>query len=407
MPDVAPHAEQSPEPARGVGAVLLWACFLAASWTWVIGMLFPVLLVRDYGLAGWIVFAIPNVVGAAAMGFVIATPALSRRVVSHHGEACFRFSEICIALHVFAVGWAYTLLFPGIWGVMATGLFAVVVFMAGARSRWVLVATAAAVGVSLLTLLAWLAAPEIGLDDAPPRGALSLRDLALFTPAAVLGFILSPYLDLTFHRARQATTPTTGRWAFAVGFGAFFLAALVLSLLYARTLRPLFPLHDEPLDMDVPDALIYILAAHLTIQAGVTVALHLREIGERRGHAGLHRAGMLAIAGAALAWWAVTEPELYLGQTAGELVYRGFLLFFGLVFPAYVWLCMLPTRHPTPAGTRLAVYLVTLLFVVPMGYYGFLVGDSGWMLGGVMTLVVARLAVEWLPGDRQPEAGSG
>ena len=398
MAEVHAHAEQSPEPARGFAAALLWACFLAASWTWVIGMLFPVLLVRDYGLAGWIVFAVPNVVGAAAMGFVIATPAISRRVVVSHGEACFRFSEICIAMHVFAVGWAYTMLL-GAWGVIATGFFAVLVFMAGANVRWLLLATAAAVGVSLVTLLAWLAAPEIGLNDAAPRGALTLRDLALFTPAAVLGFVLSPYLDLTFHRARQATTPVTGRWAFAIGFGAFFLAALVLSLLYARVLRPLFPLHDEPLDMDVPDALVYILAAHLTIQAAVTVALHLREIGERRGHAGLHRAAMLGIAGVALAWWAVTEPELYLGQTAGELVYRGFLLFFGLIFPAYVWLCMLPTRHPTPAGTRLAVYFATLLFVVPMGYYGFIVGDSGWMLGGVMTLVVARLGVEWLPSE--------
>ncbi len=403
MADAHAHAEQSPVPARGPAAALLWACFLAASWTWVIGMLFPVLLVRDYGLAGWIVFAIPNVVGAAAMGFVVATPALSRRVVSSHGEACYRFSEICIAMHVFAVGWAYTLLL-GAWGVIATGFFAVVVFMAGARPRWLLTATAAAVGVSLVTLLAWLAAPEIDLNAAARGGALSLRDLAMFTPAAVLGFVLAPYLDLTFHRARQATAPATGRWAFAVGFGAFFLAVLVLSLLYARMLRPLFPLHDEPLDMDVPAALVYILAAHLTIQAGVTVALHLRELGERRGHAGLHRAAVLGIAGVALAWWAVTEPELYLGQTAGELVYRGFLLLFGLAFPAYVWLCMLPTRHVTPAGGRLVVFWLTLLFVAPMGYYGFIVGDSGWMLGGLLTLVAARLVVEWLPSERRRES---
>ena len=30
--------------------VLAWACFLGCSWTWVIGMLLPILLVRDFGL---------------------------------------------------------------------------------------------------------------------------------------------------------------------------------------------------------------------------------------------------------------------------------------------------------------------------------------------------------------------
>src|SRR6266404_3216610 len=48
-----------------------WAVFLAVSWTWCIGMFLPVLLVRDYGLWGWIVFAVPNMIGAAAMGWVM------------------------------------------------------------------------------------------------------------------------------------------------------------------------------------------------------------------------------------------------------------------------------------------------------------------------------------------------
>ncbi|MDB5302268.1 MAG: hypothetical protein JWO87_3931, partial [Phycisphaerales bacterium] len=43
-----------------------WGAFLACSWTWCIGMFLPVLLVRDFGEMGWLVFAAPNVVGAAA-----------------------------------------------------------------------------------------------------------------------------------------------------------------------------------------------------------------------------------------------------------------------------------------------------------------------------------------------------
>ena len=71
----AETANQPPQldvtPARGPGHAVLWACFLGCSWTWVIGMFFPVLLLRDYGFMGWVVFAIPNVVGAAAMGWVL------------------------------------------------------------------------------------------------------------------------------------------------------------------------------------------------------------------------------------------------------------------------------------------------------------------------------------------------
>ena len=34
-------------------------------------MFLPVLIMREYGIAGWFVFAIPNVVGAAAVGWVL------------------------------------------------------------------------------------------------------------------------------------------------------------------------------------------------------------------------------------------------------------------------------------------------------------------------------------------------
>ena len=41
----------------------LWAFFLACSWTWCVGMFLPVLLVRNWGIWGWVVFAVPNVIG--------------------------------------------------------------------------------------------------------------------------------------------------------------------------------------------------------------------------------------------------------------------------------------------------------------------------------------------------------
>src|SRR5688572_9226592 len=84
---------------------LIRATFLAASWTWVIGMFLPVLLVREYGVWAWVIFAIPNCVGAAAMGWTLRTPVQSRDMVDAHAVACRAFSLVTIAFHVFVVGW--------------------------------------------------------------------------------------------------------------------------------------------------------------------------------------------------------------------------------------------------------------------------------------------------------------
>src|SRR3954465_13192934 len=90
---------------RGQGHWLLWAVYLGMSWTWCIGMFLPVLLVRDYGLAGWAVFAIPNVVGAAAMGWVLARPGARERVLAEHRTACVAFSAVTLAFHAYFLTW--------------------------------------------------------------------------------------------------------------------------------------------------------------------------------------------------------------------------------------------------------------------------------------------------------------
>src|SRR5215211_1225762 len=64
-------------------------------------MFLPVLLVRDYGLWAWFVFAIPNVIGAAAMGWVLRDTDASHRMVTKHLPAVVAFSLVTIAFHVF------------------------------------------------------------------------------------------------------------------------------------------------------------------------------------------------------------------------------------------------------------------------------------------------------------------
>src|SRR5947199_7998526 len=94
---------------------LSWAAYLACSWTWCIGMFLPVLLVRDYGLGGWFVFAIPNVIGAAAMGWVLARPGASERLSTEHRTACVAFSAITLAFHAFFLAWLALRVIPLPW----------------------------------------------------------------------------------------------------------------------------------------------------------------------------------------------------------------------------------------------------------------------------------------------------
>src|SRR3954451_20258322 len=84
---------------------LLWAFFLGCSWTWCIGMFLPVLLMRNWGVWAWVAFAVPNVIGAAAMGFVIRSRQVSEDILINHKTAIGVFSLVTIAFHIYFVYW--------------------------------------------------------------------------------------------------------------------------------------------------------------------------------------------------------------------------------------------------------------------------------------------------------------
>ena len=118
-------------PRSGPAAALVWACFLGCSWTWVIGMFFPVLLLRDYGVWGWVAFAAPNVIGAAAMGFVLS-PQRARTLWEQHAGAVRWFSDVTLGFHVFVLMWLGTQLFgPAAWAACALPLL----ILPGARRK--------------------------------------------------------------------------------------------------------------------------------------------------------------------------------------------------------------------------------------------------------------------------------
>ena len=388
--------------AAGPVAALAWALYLAAAWTWVIGMFLPVLLVRDFGDPGWWVFAVPNVIGAAAVGFVWRNAAASDLAVARHRHAMLAFSGATLLLHGLVIGAWLTPLFGWPWAVGAI-LVASLVELAAERRR---AAVACGVVVTLVSLAAfayWQKDARLWGLDPPVGDRLTHRDLLLAAPAIGLGFLLCPHLDLTLQRARRHTTPRTGRLAFALGFGVFFLAMIAFSLMYAPLLRSLFS--PRRVFHLVPPLLIP-LAIHVTGQAGLTAGLHLREMKRHAGHRGRLIAWLMV--GLGLAMGITVLP----GDAAGvessgigvdEAAYRVVLLLYGLAFPVYVLLMMSPLRRRGSVRYRGIVSATAIVTASPMAALGFLTESTIWLLGVYGVVLAAAAAVWWSP----PPSASG
>ncbi len=379
-------------------AALGWGVYVAVSWTWVIGMFLPVLLVRDFGLLGWAAFAVPNVIGAAAVGFVMKSPRQSAEVTVRHAKAFGAFTVVTIAMQAFTLAWLATRLVGPIAGVVVPTV-AVLLATLGRRVPvaiqlmlagvvWLISAT---IGVAVH---GWLSVPTIGEIDGP--------DLAGLAVVCTLGFLTCPFLDVTLQFARQATGDRS-RLAFGFGFGGFFLAMIALTLGYATLLPGLMRAEFDGAEQLVAALLV----AHLATQVTFTMTAHLSAI-ERlslfTGETGIRPAwtwtvAMLVLAafgvvlGAELRWTNFDGSQLtggfatreLLGYTPGELVYRGFLGFFGLIFPTYVLVVMVARRSMRACALVIAVaapFMAVAFFGGPSGW------TMGWAIAGGAVLVV-------------------
>lgn len=396
-------SNDSPVPMRGAGAAVMWALFLGCSWTWVIGMFLPVLLVRDYGLWGWVAFAVPNVLGAAAMGFVLRDAQASRALVEKHAAACRWFGLVTVAYQAYLIG-----ALAGPLGLAAAGIIVVAILAAGRTIH--LRDTFAALIVFAVSLGLFAYAQSTGqlwtrLDPATVTGRHSMLDLQLFIPAAVFGFALCPYLDLTFHRARQATTPGAGRAAFAIGFGVVFFSMILFSLGYAGAFENV----NAHIGFDLAPKLWPVLLAQLIVQGAFTAAVHLRSLRRPSGQSGGSTAefglavtvavglmmglGVLLVDGEPQPW--MRNWEFVTSVT--ELGYRAFLLLYGTVFPAYVLICMTPTYRQVSHKSRVVLFAVAAALSYPLACMAFIANRSLWVLPILAVMVIARVAVECLP----------
>jgi uncharacterized membrane protein YiaA len=366
-------------------SALAWAVFLGCSWTWVIGMFLPVLLVRDYGIWAWFVFAIPNVIGAAAVGWTVRDPAHSQQMVRAHYAACTAFSFVTIAFHVFFLGW---LLAPWLTvGTLAPGLFiagfAYATLRAGMGVELIAILT---YGFSLLMAAVFYRTGGMGIVGDRPWAFH--RAVLWLAPVCVLGFALNPYLDLTFHAVRQrAQSRRTSRVAFGVGFGGVFFSMIVFTLFYSGALWSAIGAGDVP----ASNAPIWFVLGHILFQACYTIGLHTASATARFAPRIWIAWGAAVLIGIAAAMWARHEAVTH-SLIADEFIYRLFMAAYGLVFPAYVWLCILPSwRDPqSPPRRAIVVFTIVVIVAAPMFWMAFIASHMVWLVPGLLVILAGR-----------------
>jgi hypothetical protein len=73
------------------------------------------------------------------------------------------------------------------------------------------------------------------------------------------------------------------------------------------------------------------------------------------------------------------------------------MAFYGLVFPTYVWLFMMPSMRRRPIAARpprtasIVFFGAVLTLAAPAYWMGFVEGRMLWLVGGLLVVVLSRL----------------
>lgn len=410
----------SPAPRTNWIRAVTSAVFLACSWTWCIGMYLPIYLIRDFGWPGWVAFAVPNVIGAALVGWVWRRAGSSEAFVARNLGAMRAFSGWTIVFHVVFTGWMLAWISESLldnWGPggVAHGLVLVLaMLLGGLGSRAFRVFAVFAFVLSWLCVVgASLTSSTLGLPEA--TGRLPIPQLALAFPVIALGFLLCPHLDLTLHRVRQEEPGATGTVAFVLGFGGFFLSLIVITLLYAGKM--------------LQGSFSFYIIGHMVIQSLFTMSAHLRELFERgavftppaKDRDSMRRRGALTafvatlslivgivLSAAVAEGWIEEFVPTALSQR--ELVYKSFLGAYALVFPAWAWIVCV--RWGAGRRLKIGAFALVMLIAGPCVWLGMLHGPivgapTGWywlLPPAVLVAALTPLALRRRSGDA-PQAG--
>ncbi|GIW78012.1 MAG: hypothetical protein KatS3mg104_3075 [Phycisphaerae bacterium] len=371
-------------------SILRWAIYLGMSWTWVIGMYLPVLLVRDYGFWAWVIFAIPNCLGAAAMGWTIRSAQSSREWICQHAGAIRFFSFVTISFHLFVTMWLCPKLVGNV-GWLVPAAIVQLAFTPWIRGKAQLTACAVVWSISLVVSLGLFV--NQGLRVPPLKGQLAfdLPEVLGLSFVCLLGFLICPYFDLTFHTARQKTTDSGAKVAFGLGFCLFFATMILLTLFYASEIGS-----GEP-----SRVVAGLLTTHLAVQSGLTVALHARALRDVVPDSQTDRPEVWAGTGLALGAGFLAAMSGMLAEQTGlhysgldldEILYRSYLVFYGLVFPAYA-----VVRSENPVRRWQVVGILTLV-ALPFYVQAFIHRQMAWAIVGVLIVVIGGVLTQALSG---------
>lgn len=372
-----------------------WSAFLACSWTWCIGMFLPGLLLRDFGPMSFLVFALPNIVGAAAFGFVFRRDGASEAFVANHSDACRAFSFVTLAFQWFFL---IRLLMPmslsattPLYAIAGLALLSMLLPTPTRSGAWTLVIAGLVFALSIACAGIFTFEHWEQFAGAAYHPVLPSADLAWMAPVSLFGFLLCPALDLTFHQARRQATGPRGTLAFVIGFCVLFVAMIGFTYIYMSVGMQGQGTPWEALRPPV----VFI---HVLVQLAFTIRLHTAWISERfvpptdRPQTSPVLAVIVMGVGAAFGANALAS---YAGMDFAEIVYRLFLTFYALIFPAYVWLCAIPTRdrHAGPRLDQLVVLACTIALAGPFYWMGFIERRPMWLAPGIAIILLARLAV--------------
>ena len=397
MSDAAAPAIQ---PSR---SPILWGAYLACSWTWCIGMFYPTILLRDFGWVGFFIFAIPNVLGAAAMGWFIKSRVDSQRFVEKHPAAVWWFSTITLIFHVFWMLWISNfvrLAFP-IPDSYLIGVASAVIAFSVVSSRAIRFGRAPQLAIVLLafsvgTLIATFTIPDLDIsrqmliETAPDSISKSINSLWMI-PLMSFGFILCPYLDITFHHARQGLeTKQGGRLGFTIGFVAFFSLMILLTTRYAGVMAWAMQGESFPDSQAITPWLGAIILAHILCQWIFTVRVHLDRMKTIPGAAAKQPILFgLALVSGIIGLLALKLPE-HSGLSGAEIVYRTFLSFYGLLFPTY----MLYRAVLKKRAKSLSIMWITIAIASPVFWMGFMERQSIWLIPGMIIVLLGAAVVK-------------
>ena len=361
-----------------------WGLFCTSSWTWCIGMWLPMIVIARWGWPGFWVFAVPNVLGCAAMGYIVGSRDRSVELVKSHRGPMRWFSVFTIGFQLFwvtavlafmGIDWTWLVVAPI--GVLVLGTVASLM----PSACWLLFSAAIFIVVAVNFGFVGIE-PLERINDDGLSPAIELWGVA---PLITLGFLFSPYLDLTFHRARRETPCTN---SFAI-FGATFLLVL-LFVCAAWT-----------------DQSLVILLVLWATQLVFTIGAHLREL-RTSGHPGgwgSNRVLMtLACLPAALAWIllglgcgqpALFDPDTGAGHPLLVDMYLRFIAFYGLIVPAWVLAFMGPRRPARRTTTAAVLLVIALLLALPMAELGMIHSTTWtttwWCMPAVGIVMLAAL----------------